>query len=209
MIMIRDGREDVRSDLPPHGYLDDVKVITPDDMSRLQGMVEAIRNSKAATHFLNRCPVTEVSGIIEIQPPSNTLKPIKFKVRWDRLPYGAYWDVLVDLKTTSAKTLNEFGKSIYNFGYMRQAAAYMHAAEVLTGRRPEHFVIIAVQNRKRPPFGVATIRMEDHHIKAGWDELMFGVHQYAKCEQSGNWPCFPDEVVPSELPEWAERRLSA
>lgn len=74
--------------------------------------------------------------------------------------YGGHWckakidslytDLIVDLKTTRHLTPSAFEKSVYEYGYLYQAAFYTAAIEALTGeRRP--FVFEAVCSKEPHP----------------------------------------------------------
>jgi exodeoxyribonuclease VIII len=111
-------------------------------------------------------------------------------------------DCIVDLKTTDSAHPRDFEKSIFNFGYFRQAAFYQ-AGLALSGRNLKSFAFIACE--KVAPYAVAVYEMRPEAIALGWNELEPLFKRYAECEKSGVWPAFTG-VNYISLPAWAIRR---
>lgn len=122
------------------------------------------------------------------------------KARWDRHSPEIAGGAIIDLKTTRDASPREFERSIFAYGYHRQAAMYLMGAKAL--RLPaRHFSIIAVE--KEPPFGCAVYRMTEGAIDAGEEQVKMLLRRYALCMDSNDFPGYPDVITDVALPSWA------
>ena len=119
------------------------------------------------------------------------------KCRFDFLSNTGY---IVDLKTTQDASATEFAKSIYKFGYHRQAAMYMDGHTQCTGITPKGFVFIAVE--KEPPYAVGVYVLDAESIALGREEYRELLAEFAKCKLENNWPAYSSEVQELSLPNW-------
>jgi hypothetical protein len=104
---------------------------------------------------------------------------------------------MYDLKTTQDASV-AFEDSILKYGYHRQAAWYLDAANA-AGLGLKEFVLIAVE--KDAPFGVQTFALDDSLIAKGRAENRASLALFAECKTSGNWPGYSTitrKVVDSE-----------
>ena len=108
--------------------------------------------------------------------------------------------VLPDLKTTPAggASSKEFSKSIFNWGYHRQAAWYLD----LFGAT--HFMFIAVE--KEPPYAVAVYKLQTDAIEMGRRANERDLRILKKCFDENKWPGYSEEIEFIGLPEWAKKR---
>ena len=128
---------------------------------------------------------------------------IECKTRLDAL--APTLGTIIDVKTTIHAGPEEFPKSIFNFGYFRQSAFYLHAA-AKCGLPADHFVFIAVETA--PPFAVGVYRITDEVVEAGWKHLQPLIRRYAECLSSGKWCGYGGEIIEDiGIPEWALKRL--
>lgn len=121
------------------------------------------------------------------------------KARADRMSWKLKGGTVVDLKSTGDASLAEFERSIFKFGYHRQAAWYLqgfqaHKIEVA------HFCIIAVE--KEPPYEVGVYRITDEAINAGWQQIEPVLDVYRRCLESNEFPGYEDKVVDIGLPAY-------
>lgn len=107
---------------------------------------------------------------------------------------------LTDLKTTADASPSAFTRSIYRYGYYLQAAHYLQGAQAL-GIDAGFFTVIAVE--KTAPYCVAVYHIRDDAVQAGYDELRQLLETYARCEETGVWPGYPNEAVEIDLPPYA------
>jgi hypothetical protein len=126
------------------------------------------------------------------------------KGRWDRHSPEIAGGAIVDLKTAQDASLLAFERSIFSFGYHRQAGLYLDGAKVR--RLPaKRFVIIAVE--KDPPYEAAVYRLTDGATDAGLQQARVLLRRYAECQASGEWPGYPDRVQDISLPPWAWNQM--
>jgi hypothetical protein len=112
--------------------------------------------------------------------------------------------ILVDLKTTSDASPEEFAQSIANFHYHAQAALYCSAAEHLLDESPQAFVFIVVESE--PPHGVACYRLPSEAILAGQHYVSKALARYADVLASGGvWSGYPETIETIQLPRYAMR----
>jgi len=124
------------------------------------------------------------------------------KGRFDEI--GRRAGVIVDLKTTRDASREAFSRAIYTIGYYIQAAHYIAGAKAL-GIDADRFGIIAVE--KDPPYAVAIYEVSGAALYDGERERRKLLELYAQCEESGEWPGYPQEVVEIDLPVWAPNQI--
>lgn len=122
---------------------------------------------------------------------------IPCKSRFDAVKPG----LVIDLKTCQDASPGAFAKSVANFQYHLQAAAYCEAYESAYGAAPEAFVFIAVESEA--PHGVAVYVLDDEALSSGrrlWAEALM---RYRDCKASGLWPAYAETIETLTLPKWA------
>lgn len=174
---LNEGREIVRSDV---GQV-------------AQEMALSVDSCRDAKSILMKAEVREVSIVTK-------LGGVPFKARLDA--HGE--DIIVDLKTTRSASPAEFERSIVNYGYGLQAAAYMRAADSV-GLKVRHFCFICVESE--PPHAVAVYRLKDEVIDLFDARLATLVARYGECLLTRRWPGYADEVREIGIPAWFQRRL--
>lgn len=112
--------------------------------------------------------------------------------------------VIVDLKTTADADLDEWKKSVTNYGYHRQQAWYQGGLQQILGA-PSDFYFIVVEN-KAPPFGVRVIKLDQAAIEIAREELLSYLFLYAKCLKNDDWPCYGQHVEQISVPHWYKAR---
>jgi hypothetical protein len=131
---------------------------------------------------------------------------VRCKARLDKFSPVIAGGVIVDVKTTRDASPREFERSIFAYGYHRQAALYLDAAQA-AGIDAEHFVIIAVE--KESPWAVGVYRLTDGAIEAGREQVMKLLKTYAMCEALQSWPAYGEDVKDIAIPTWAWSQLDA
>jgi hypothetical protein len=179
---------------PDKGALSDpVQVLAPDQWERAHRIRDAVLAHESASYLVGLAGDVEVSLLWD-----DADSGVRCKGRPDKLARSI--DAVVDLKTTQDAGRESFVRSIYNFGYFRQAAMYLGGLQAceLAFR---HFVIIAAE--KTPPYGVAVYRLNDDVVEAGRAQLRALLATYRYCQERGEWPCYPGEIQNISLPRWA------
>lgn len=132
--------------------------------------------------------------------------PVLCKGRIDH--WSEQFDTLVDLKTTKDATKDAFQKTVYNYGYYRQAAMYLSGMYEL-GVELTDFTIIAQE--KEPPFACSVYRLDDEAIRYGAMQMQALIRQYAQLRDLplDEWPGYDEQVQDLSLPRWAFDQIYA
>lgn len=127
------------------------------------------------------------------------------KGRWDRHTPELGGGAIVDLKTTTDAGRAAFEKSIFKFGYHRQAAFYLMGAKAR--KIPvRSFAIIAVE--KEPPYGVAVYRISDAVVQDAQEQVGRLLRLYKQCKETGEYPGYPEGVQDISIPAWAWSQIA-
>lgn len=110
---------------------------------------------------------------------------------------------VVDVKTTEDARQDPFARSIWNYRYYVQAAWYLEGLGITTGVQPRGFLFLAIE--KEPPHAIAVYAASVKMLLAGRAEYMRNLATYRECVATDVWPAYPEEIVPIELPAWAEK----
>lgn len=156
---------------------------------------KAVRKCTSAHGLLTGAGDCELS-LVWIDPATG----VKCKARWDRYSPQIAGGAIVDLKTTGDASIRSFERDIFKYGYHRKAAFYLRGAKVLE-TPVGHFGLIAAE--KSPPYGVQCYRLFEGATTAGDEVIEALLKKYAKCEESGEYPGYPDEVRDITIPDYA------
>lgn len=172
------------------------EILRPADYDLCRAMQASVWAHPMARDLLLASPDREMSIVWE--HPVGML----CKGRIDARSVGA--GALLDLKTTTDASREQYEKSVYSWGYHRAAAMYLDGATAV-GIEAADFVQIVVE--KSPPHCVAVYRISDGAVQAGRQQIIPLMAYYAKCLESGDWPGYSDEIQEISLPPWAWRQL--
>lgn len=171
------------------------QVLRADDYELCLRMREAVLAHPAAREILGAPGEREVSALWHHEgAPTGLL----CKGRIDHLAAGA--PLVADLKTTRDASPEAFERSLWQYGYHRQAAFYTHGLAAL-GHPIDDFLFVCVE--RTPPHGVAVYRISDDAVEAGWRQLTQLLETYDRCCRSGRWPGYSNEIQSVTLPRWA------
>lgn len=110
----------------------------------------------------------------------------------------------IDLKTTRDASLASLEKSLYNYGYHRQAAWYRRGLRA-AGHEVSAFIFLFVE--KEAPFLTVGVNVAEAAQEAALDEIRNCVDTFADCMASGIWPGYTESpVIELDLPAWAYKR---
>lgn len=195
LLMLRDGRQDIRVDLPPHGSDDGRTVLSPDQWDALRGIEDSLGKHPEASALLADGGQRELSIVFEAP-----MWGLRCKLRTDIVAQSL--DLIADLKTTESAHPDDFERSIFDYGYHRQAAFY----QVGLSRHDiklKNFGIVAIE--KVPPYAVAVYQLKEDAIARGWEEIEPLLDRYARAEKSDKWPAYTG-VKFIGIPAWAMRK---
>jgi hypothetical protein len=114
-------------------------------------------------------------------------------------------EFIVDLKTTNDASEKAFEKSIYEYGYHRQAAIGIDGFEAISQPK-KHFCILAVETKA--PYFTNFFRIKNEAIEQGREEYKDGLRIYDTCLTTDIWPAYPEIITDIGLPTWAQKRVS-
>ena len=169
-------------------------VLTEDEMDIVQRIYARSRADKelgvyfeGGSHELSFFAQDEQTGLV-------------LRCRPDQLVTVNGLQVVVDLKTTDCATESVFEKDILNYGYLTQAAFYMDTLEAATGRRPDAFVIVAVEKSRDCDY--TTWMFDDDTLAFATEEYRRWLSVYADCVKTGVWPGYKRGLISYKLPKW-------
>lgn len=211
-------------------------IIEPEEWSRLENMLAAIRAHPAAMKLLAGKGEAELSAywlepVVDADTGEQVMNPDgtpAFRLLRVRPDYWRYDGILVDLKSTSpgGAAPEEFARSILNWRYFVQHPMYLRGArralkaqQAKEGggfeefKAPREFVFVVVETDAcvvdGVAMGVAVYRLEPESVALGLREMQQDVAKVHACETAGRWPGYSDRIEPIELPPYAFTRESA
>lgn len=110
--------------------------------------------------------------------------------------------MIMDVKTTDS--IRNFQRSIYQFGYHRQAAMQIDGLKHLdpvgdTGERLFAFFVI----EKKAPYLTACFTLDKESLNQGRIEYKDGANKYSTCLKDNNWEGYNPKFEVTSLPQWA------
>ncbi len=167
-------------------------VLVSSEADNVAGMQESVRSRPFVRDLLSAPGHREASLFVQ-DPETGTL----VRCRYDLITDDGH---AVDVKKTQDVRPAEFSKSVYNYGYHRQAAFYSDAWEWATGERIV-FEFLAVEEQL--PHAAKLYELDHTAIEIGRAEYRAALNSYAQCSESGLWPaheCEGAELI--TLPGW-------
>lgn len=174
------------------------EILSPADWNHCLGMREAVHGIERAHNMLAGLEDVEVSVRWDDKETG-----VACKARWDGVADFAGGCIL-DFKTTIDASPREFERSIFKYGYHRQGAMYLEAADA-HGIPAKHYVIIATE--KVPPYGTCLYRLTEGAIAVGADQIRNLLGQYHDCLEDDDWYGYSEEVQDIGLPSWAWNQM--
>jgi hypothetical protein len=150
-------------------------------------------------------------------------RAVRTNSMWDKVKEGKveqsiYWDsgiyntrlrarpdffndqIIIDLKTTDS--IPAFGRSIYAYGYHRQAAMQIDALYQIDGIK-RFFAFFVVE--KKAPFLTACFTLDEESIEQGRREYLDGAATYSECLKASHWPGYDEKFQLLSLPNYAKK----
>lgn len=123
-------------------------------------------------------------------------------VRKAKADIALSWGI-ADLKTTDDARQEAFTKTIRNFHYHVKAAWYLDVFNALLPEPMDAFIWIAAE--KAAPYGVACYAASPRMLEHGRKVYQKALETMQTCVENDVWPCYPGDIQPIELPEYAYR----
>ena len=129
------------------------------------------------------------------------------RIRCDLLVLDEHGQIvaIVDLKTTTDASREEFRRSIANYGYDVQAAFYTDAVKRAIGREVP-FYFLAVESDA--PHSVALYRIGQKSIEIGRSKYRMALQLLQWCRENDSWPGYQPfgEEEEIDLAGWSIRQ---
>jgi len=109
--------------------------------------------------------------------------------------------ILLDLKTYSIASANEFRRQVARKRYDVQAAFYSDGYSAASGRTILGFVFVAVETEY--PYAANAFMLDDESLESGRAKYRRNLRTYAECERTNTWPGYSTGIDIIRLPQWA------
>lgn len=184
------GRDERDRFLAAHA---DRVVLSAEDFARARRCIDAVNRHPAARHLLAGAEVETSLFWLDQR------YQVPCKARLDARNHGG----VIDLKTTTDASPDEWARSAASFGYHLQSAHYFSGCEHLLDATPEFFCHVCVESEA--PHGVAVYAMPGNAVMAGAARMNEALRRYAEATRSGYWSSYPDTISSFTFPRWATR----
>lgn len=165
--------------------------------------------------------IIRASDWININHMAQSIKesPIWKKIREPKVEHSIFWDggifktrlrarpdmftdrLIIDVKTTDC--ISNFSKSIYRYGYHRQAAMQIDGLKQLDGK--ERFFAFFVVEKKHPNLTIC-YTLDEQSISKGREEYLDGAAIYAECLRKDEWPGYDCNFQLISIPKWSGKK---
>jgi exodeoxyribonuclease VIII len=114
--------------------------------------------------------------------------------------------LIVDLKTTTDASHDEFAKTCYQYGYYNQLAFYSTAVKTIyqTSNLP-NFIFIVIE--KTAPYDCAFYYGDEDMLYCGLQENNYLLQQYQQCLEKNKWSGYLDQINQLSMPSWAINKI--
>jgi len=106
--------------------------------------------------------------------------------------------ILMDVKTYSDASPDEFARQIARKGYFRQDAHYRDTFSQASGRIVREFFFLAVETEY--PYLAKAVTLDDMALEWGRFEVARLTSLYAECLKTNDWPGYGDDTTVVSLP---------
>lgn len=114
---------------------------------------------------------------------------------------GASTSVLMDVKTFTNASAEEFRRQIARKRYHVQDAFYTQGYEIASGTSVDDFRFCVIETEW--PYAVQVFSLGDESRTEGYNEVHRNLDVYERCKRTGVWPGYGTDVTKIELPPYA------
>lgn len=166
-----------------------------DDFQTIEGMTQAVLRHPFAIQLLAEGD-SEMSVFWRDKETG-----LPCKCRPDRIPSGQK-GVVVDAKSTGDASEAGFTRSVFKFGYARQAAMNIDGLNTVSSKEIDAFICIAVE--KEPPYRCEVYVLDDEVLAFGRQEYHRLLRIEKECREKNLWPHYWNAGASTVyLPKWA------
>lgn len=176
----------------------DAEIITADQYDTAMRQAESVRRLPEVAEALTR-GFAEASAFWKDEETG-----VMCRVRPDWVSDTGSGVILLDVKTYSDASPDEFARQVARKGYARQDVMYSDGYSNAAGVDVEAFYFIAVESTW--PFAASVCQLDDESADAGYMQYRDALHRYANCVKKGEWPGYPNGVNSIRMPVWALRQ---
>jgi len=128
---------------------------------------------------------------------------------WMPTPVDGKRFFITDYKTAADEgaEVNQFSKSVVNYGYASQAAWYLEGAMTLLHVKDPAFLFVVQE--KVSPYLVSVVELSAELLLMGEQRNAQAVRLFKECRATGIWPGYPDRVQLATAPTWASYQHEA
>ena len=163
-------------------------VLTEDSMTKVVGMVNALKQNEEAVKFLTGehersffWTDAETGEVCKVRP--DCLSEV------DGIRY------IVDYKTTESCADGAFERSVRKYGYKFQAGMY---TEGVFQNTFDEYKFVFVAQEKKPPYASRVYICTDGFVHEGYQQFRKAIGIYHECKESGNWYGYDEEILIEE-----------
>jgi hypothetical protein len=169
------------------------RVISPDDLSTVKAMRDAVYAHPTARALIDQATDTELSCYAD--HPTGA----RVRARFDLAGRS-----VVDLKSTITADPDEFGRKAYNLGYHISAANYLDIAEAC-GLNPRAFYFINCERVPTPggAYRVSVTELIPDAIDLGREQMAEACRRWLALGKRIDLPDYPADVQTVDLPAYA------
>lgn len=112
--------------------------------------------------------------------------------------------VVPDYKTCASAEPGAAARAMASYGYYQQAAWYLDAVTALDLAGDVDPACVLVFQEKTPPYLITICAPDVMALKWGRMRNRKALDVFRRCQATGEWPGYTDNVVSLSLPRWAE-----
>jgi hypothetical protein len=162
-------------------------ILSASDYEAVAGMSKSVLTHETASKLLAAgdpevTVLTDIEGI-----------PAKARLDWYRN------GIVLDLKTTTDASPEQFSRSCANFAYALQNSFYIDCCNSI-GLECHTFLFICVESNS--PHQVAIYELDDRSIEWGRDHYKASLNKYRECMALNDWPGYEASIQTISLPAW-------
>lgn len=171
------------------------------DFELAQGMAAAICRHPEASRLLDLAYGVAEHSILWRDRPTGVWRRCRLDLmRYTTAPGRV---AAVDLKTTNNANPDELSRSIYKWGYHRQAPWYLDGMRS-AGLADETSEFVFVFVEKAPPHIITCVRLDATAMRIGREQNREAIELYAQCMERDEWPSYTSGITTIGLPGWVE-----